>query len=131
MSQFKPGDTVPMWNSIEAGDKVTLRVPATGEVITTTAYHDEDFISTVGVLGVGRDAFWPLVRWELVSIEKPKPALPTKNGSVIIQTGHPAFEIVLVAGRWIWADNGNQTFPGRFNDPAWTLVRDAGKGEDK
>lgn len=72
-----------MWRDIEVGDEVTVRLKKTGEEFTTTAYRDVDRPSGVGILGFGRDAYDTPEVFDLLSIEKPKPAPPTTPGSLV------------------------------------------------
>lgn len=69
----------PQWHDIVAGDKVTVRLTATGEEVTSTAYADGPRTRVLG-WQIQDGAPWPN-RFTLVSIEKaPKPEpfkLPT------------------------------------------------------
>lgn len=78
-----PTASGPQWSDVEAGDRVTFRVQETGEEITTTAtVGDSRRAATLGLrLGLGL----PANRWELLSIEKPKPLPPQTPGSVVFK----------------------------------------------
>ena len=63
------------WNTSEAGDTVTLRLrEGSGEVITTVAYAHENYLSGVGILGNGISADDFHRKFDLLSVERAKPA---------------------------------------------------------
>lgn len=73
---------VPKWSDVEPGDKVVFRVRETGEEFTTTATQSGD-PHRAAIMGLRLGLGLPSNRWEVVSIEKPKPKPPTTPGSHI------------------------------------------------
>jgi hypothetical protein len=131
--RFRPAVTAPQWSDVEAGDRVTFRVKETGEQFATTA--------TVGdprrpaVLGLRLGLGLPSNRWELLSIEKPKPKPPTTPGSVVlIHSGSVAWPNglpLLRQGNGRWIGQGNQSWSDTdvayANGGTFEVIHDAGK----
>lgn len=128
----------PKWSDVEPGDKVTIRVRDTGEELTTTATHRSDAYgqayNRASVLGLAPGLGLPSNRWELVSIEKPKPQPPTTPGSVVlVHSSSRAWPNGLPllrqhTGRWIgqngqsWSDHD----VAYANGGTFTVIHDAG-----
>lgn len=73
----------PQWSDVEPGDKVTFRVRETGEEFTTAATQSGD-PHRAAIMGLRLGLGLPSNRWEVVSIEKPRPPFPTAAHSVIL-----------------------------------------------
>lgn len=119
----------PKWSDVEPGDKVTFRVQETGEEFTTTA--------TVGasrraaILGLRLGLGLPSNRWELLSVEKPKPQPPTTPGSHVT-VPHPYWEsginhlFLLDSGKWA-SQTGRAFWPAEdVASKDFTVIHDAG-----
>lgn len=133
---YRPEDldlvtTEPKWSDVGVGDKVRIRLKATREEFEGTGYVEAG-AANVRVLGLSTSGL-AQDKFELLSVEKPKPSLPTTNGSRVIESepegpGLEPMEAVLVAGRWLDA-NRVQTWvlkPDMWTT-GWTLLHDAGK----
>lgn len=73
----------PQWSDVEPGDEVTFRVRETGEEFTASATQSGD-PRRAAIMGLRLGLGLPSNRWELVSIEKPRPPFPTAAHSVIL-----------------------------------------------
>lgn len=75
----------PKWSDVEPGDKVKVRLKATGQEVDAEAYHEQpDSAGYVRVLGYTTHGMGP-AKYDLLSIEKPKPLPPQTPGSVIFK----------------------------------------------
>lgn len=102
LEAVQPG---PQWSDVEVGDKVKVRLKATGQEVDTEAYHEPpEGTDYVRVLGYTTHAMGP-AKYELLSIEKPKPQPPTTPGSHVT-VPHPYWEsginhlFLLDDGKW-------------------------------
>jgi hypothetical protein len=125
---FEP---VPSWSDIEVGDKVTVRIQRSGEELTTTAYADDEMLSGVGLLGEGRNSYRLDGAFDLLSIEKPKPAPPTTPGSHVT-VPYLAWEssvnhlFLLDGGKW-FSQAGRAYWPAEdVASKDFTVIHDAG-----
>lgn len=89
------------WSDVEVGDKVTFRVDDTEEEHTATAYRARGCVRVLGFQVDGP----PVGFLALLSIEKPKPQLPTTPGSHVT-VPFPGWEsginhlFLLDSGKW-------------------------------
>lgn len=84
--------TTPSWNDVQPGDKVTFEYM--GETFTATAHKSNIGAAWACVLGTAIAAWKDGGMANLISIEKPKPPLPTKPGSVIRFTRVNGMEVM-------------------------------------
>jgi hypothetical protein len=114
------------WTDAVAGAKATVRYIPTGEEFTTTVHLNG--YGTPSILGwfVPEAGDMGPEDLELLAVQKPQPALPTINGSVIKRndtqvpgTAH------LIAGNWTY-DDGQEAIPASWSK-GFSVVHDAGK----
>lgn len=113
------------WNMVEEGDTVTARYLETGTEVTDVVAKTGDWTRFLG--WATKNGNIPL-KFELLSITKPKPKLPTANGS-IIRALPSGGEAILIAERWRWADSGYAARPSEWAEgsssfTSWQLIRD-------
>lgn len=107
------------WTDVEAGDKVTFKWE--DEEFTATARKDPYFMLPQ-IMGMATTA---MHKYTIVSIEKPKPALPSTNGS-IVKNLYSDKEAHLVGDTWLYAHSGVITYPDQWTK-GWELVRSTAK----
>lgn len=113
------------WNMVEEGDTATAINLDTGTEVTDVIVKPGDWTLFMG--WATKNGNLPL-KFELLSFSKPKPKLPTANGS-IIRALPSGSETHLIGCRWRWADGGSHAEPGEWVEgnsgpTSWELVRD-------
>ena len=121
-SNFRP----IRWDDVKPGDDVSFTIEGHGGFSAVPVTEDaDDWPAVFDIAARDFPESWVLTH---ISRPKPKPALPTKNGSIIRSAGD---DLYLLGGKWRWKGNG-ALYGGLTNRPRdWTLVHDAGKKEDK
>lgn len=121
----------PQWSDVEPGDRVKVRLKATGQELDTEAYHElPEGTDYVRVLGYTTHAMGP-TKYELLSIEKPKPQPPTTPGSHVT-IPFPGWEsginhlFLLDSGKWLSQTGAGYWSADRVAEKDFTVIHDAG-----
>lgn len=124
----------PVWDDVEVGMSVRVRVKATNEVfvamVTESPSHREGQPTSPHIHGLWIGIGAIKKGWELLSLS---PELPTTEGSIIAPDSNPAnrSRAYLIDGEWWFDPKGPKAILpmkadlDNFRD--WRVIRDAGK----